>query len=230
MTEYVRLMHHYMSTGGFGTFPPPMYDLPFYPHHPGFGAEACQNMNFNSSTPTYSSLTAGHMSFPPSMSAVHSIPNAPAVSSPWQQGSMEASIHAPSTIDAQFFDANSAPSISSTNKEILSLKTEESAPSPIVDSPGDGKEEDTPTLSPSSYFWQELVLPGCNDATGTCQCGDGCECVGCLTHGGHNGVPLEAAQTAEQDTFPGFAPATNDDLNGNGSNQFLSAAFSEAPT
>jgi hypothetical protein len=51
-------------------------------------------------------------------------------------------------------------------------------------------EATTPTLSPSSYHLQTLVLPGCNDVTGTCQCGDGCACVGCLTHGGHNGVPL----------------------------------------
>lgn len=49
---------------------------------------------------------------------------------------------------------------------------------------------DTPTLSPSSFFWQQVELPGCDDASGACRCGDGCQCVGCLTHGGHDGVPL----------------------------------------
>lgn len=50
-----------------------------------------------------------------------------------------------------------------------------------------------------------MVLPGCNDATGTCQCGDGCECVGCLTHGGHNGIALEAPSMSEHEAFPDFA-------------------------
>lgn len=45
--------------------------------------------------------------------------------------------------------------------------------------------EDTSTLSPSSFFLQSYTLPGCDDATGTCQCGDGCTCTGCLTHTGH---------------------------------------------
>ncbi|KAJ9638809.1 hypothetical protein H2199_006669 [Coniosporium tulheliwenetii] len=51
-------------------------------------------------------------------------------------------------------------------------------------------------LSPTSFFFNELVL-GCSDATGLCQCGDGCTCVGCLTHGGHNGVPLESPSAFE---------------------------------
>lgn len=49
-----------------------------------------------------------------------------------------------------------------------------------------------------------MVLPGCNDATGTCQCGDGCECVGCLTHGGHNGIALETPGMTEHEAFPAF--------------------------
>lgn len=75
---------------------------------------------------------------------------------------------------------------------------------PVANSPGDGNEEETATLSPSSFFWNQMVLPNCSDATGTCQCGDGCECVGCLTHGGHNGVPFETPTIQEQDTFPDF--------------------------
>ena len=110
----------------------------------------------------------------------------------------------------------------------MEIKPEYPALSPIVaDSPNDGKDEDTPTLSPSSYLWSELVLPGCNDATGTCQCGDGCECVGCLTHGGHNGVPLTSASVGEQESFDGFM--TNNDLCGSDSNMIVDT-FSEAPT
>lgn len=45
--------------------------------------------------------------------------------------------------------------------------------------------EETPTLSPSSFFMQSYTLPGCDDNTGTCHCGEGCQCVGCLTHSGH---------------------------------------------
>ncbi|KAK7622213.1 hypothetical protein IWX48DRAFT_627376 [Phyllosticta citricarpa] len=55
---------------------------------------------------------------------------------------------------------------------------------------------DTPVLSPSSFFWQQLELPRCSDYTGACRCGDGCQCVGCLTHGGHDGLAL--GQTAEE--------------------------------
>ncbi|KAJ5915694.1 hypothetical protein N7466_011627 [Penicillium verhagenii] len=31
-------------------------------------------------------------------------------------------------------------------------------------------------------------VPACSNTTGICRCGDGCECFGCLTHGGHNGI------------------------------------------
>lgn len=51
---------------------------------------------------------------------------------------------------------------------------------------------ETPTLSPSAFFLQSYTLPGCDDATGTCQCGDGCTCVGCLTHTGHQRAQQEA--------------------------------------
>lgn len=47
----------------------------------------------------------------------------------------------------------------------------------------------------SEYYTLEypVGIPGsCSDVTGSCQCGSDCSCVGCLTHSGHNGVPLEA--------------------------------------
>ncbi|KAF2140613.1 uncharacterized protein K452DRAFT_48983 [Aplosporella prunicola CBS 121167] len=72
--------------------------------------------------------------------------------------------------------------------------------------------DDTPILSPSSFFLQQLELPGCDDLTGACRCGDGCQCVGCLTHGGHDGVPLERpsstrAAHSSGAAGTGFAPA-----------------------
>jgi hypothetical protein len=56
------------------------------------------------------------------------------------------------------------------------------APQYDADSPLD---EDASTLSPSSFLLQHFTVPGCDDITGTCQCGEGCECPGCLTHSGH---------------------------------------------
>lgn len=45
--------------------------------------------------------------------------------------------------------------------------------------------DDTSTLSPSSFLLQQFTLPDCSDLSGTCQCGEGCTCPGCLTHRGH---------------------------------------------
>ena len=63
-------------------------------------------------------------------------------------------------------------------------------------------------MHPSEYYTLEypVGLPSaCSDVTGSCQCGNDCSCVGCLTHSGHNGVSLEApisepsvAHTSEQ--------------------------------
>ena len=46
----------------------------------------------------------------------------------------------------------------------------------------------------SEYYTLEYPVrfqPACSDVTGSCQCGSDCQCVGCLTHNGHNGVSLE---------------------------------------
>ncbi|KAJ5682489.1 hypothetical protein N7462_005654 [Penicillium macrosclerotiorum] len=50
-------------------------------------------------------------------------------------------------------------------------------------------------MHPSEYYTLEypVGLPSaCSNVTGSCQCGNDCSCVGCLTHSGHNGVPLDA--------------------------------------
>ncbi|KAF2834234.1 hypothetical protein M501DRAFT_1001392, partial [Patellaria atrata CBS 101060] len=49
----------------------------------------------------------------------------------------------------------------------------------LINSP----EEDT-NLSPTSYLFQAVELPACNDANGICQCGEECNCADCRVHGG----------------------------------------------
>ncbi|PLB43532.1 hypothetical protein P170DRAFT_54912 [Aspergillus steynii IBT 23096] len=54
-------------------------------------------------------------------------------------------------------------------------------------------------MEPSEYYTLEypVGLPsGCSDVTGSCQCGNDCCCVGCLTHSGHDGFSLEATTAA----------------------------------
>lgn len=66
-------------------------------------------------------------------------------------------------------------------------------PSPLRRAGTDGSSnnnsnnEDSICLSPSAFQLQQFVIPGCSDMTGACLCGDGCTCIGCLTHNGHNG-------------------------------------------
>jgi hypothetical protein len=198
MMEYVRLMAQFQYTGGFGSMPPPLYDMPTYPHHPGYGAEAFQSMNFNAMSPGFSTSTPTQMSFPTGMS-MPSMSNTPLpISSTWHQPP----VPAPSTPQPQFYEPSSYITPTPVIDHPLTLKTEEPVASPPADSPVDSQEEEATTLSPTSYFWNTMVLPNCSDATGTCQCGDGCECVGCLTHGGHNGVTLATTALAD---FPDFS-------------------------
>ena len=46
-------------------------------------------------------------------------------------------------------------------------------------------------LPTSAFYLQQFEIPGCTDATGACLCGDGCACIGCLTHSGHDGVAVD---------------------------------------
>ncbi len=53
----------------------------------------------------------------------------------------------------------------------------------------------SPTVSTSnkdsdnSFQTMEFsVRPWCHNESGTCMCGDDCDCLGCVTHSGHNGV------------------------------------------
>ncbi|KAF1945902.1 hypothetical protein EJ02DRAFT_13142 [Clathrospora elynae] len=199
MMEYVRAMARYQHTGDFGGMAPPLYDMPTYPHQPGFGAEAAQPMNFNYIQQGMPTLSQTAMNFQASldMSALSNVSTA--MPGSWQQPPYSDPINFTMPTPAQ----NHLPS-----------KLEHYEATPAADSPGDGKEEETPTLSPSSYFWNEMSLPGCSDATGTCQCGEGCACVGCITHGGHTGVHLESPATTENNAFPDFSADAGLNLDG----------------
>ncbi|KAI2790775.1 hypothetical protein POX_c03624 [Penicillium oxalicum] len=67
-----------------------------------------------------------------------------------------------------------------------------------------------PLMHPAEYYTIEYpvgIPSACSDITGSCQCGNDCSCVGCLTHSGHNGVALEPPVTthpnasSEQNSF-----------------------------
>ena len=52
-----------------------------------------------------------------------------------------------------------------------------------------------PAISSSGYLTMEYEFASmpyerCTDSTGTCRCRDDCDCVGCLTHSGHDGETL----------------------------------------
>lgn len=54
-------------------------------------------------------------------------------------------------------------------------------------------------MQPSEYYEIEysVGLSLCSNVSGTCQCGNDCNCVGCLTHDGHNGVALQPSPSEQ---------------------------------
>ena len=55
------------------------------------------------------------------------------------------------------------------------------------------EEASLPPVSFDDYYMYEYLVPDFNTCTapaGSCQCGNDCACVGCLTHTGHDGVWL----------------------------------------
>lgn len=54
---------------------------------------------------------------------------------------------------------------------------------------------DPSSSSPFPYLFSSTTnnaAQDCSNTHGTCLCGDDCDCVGCLTHDGHNGISIEA--------------------------------------
>ncbi|PGH28858.1 hypothetical protein GX50_08398 [[Emmonsia] crescens] len=74
-----------------------------------------------------------------------------------------------------------------------------SATAPAVYDPNQGQM----LMQPAAYYELEYpvgLLDPCTNMTGTCQCGVNCSCVGCLTHNGHDGIPLELSPTQDNQT------------------------------
>lgn len=72
-------------------------------------------------------------------------------------------------------------------------------------------------MEPSQYYTLEysVGMPNpCSNATGSCQCGNDCSCVGCLTHSGHNGFDLGpvSAEPSGFYTSGSLAKQTSPDL------------------
>lgn len=209
MMEYVRLMAQFQYTGGFGTMSPPLYDMPTYPHHPGFGAEANQPVNYPAISQTMAAPTPTRMNYPPNVE-MSILPHAAIpYSGPWQRPPVLVT----AMQGSRYLEPGSY-TLASPMEGQTPQKVEEGRTTPIAESPSDGsREDDTSTLSPSSYFWNQMTLPSCSDATGTCQCSDGCACMGCLTHGGHNGLHLDEPIMNEHDNFPEYTADPNLNLN-----------------
>lgn len=90
---------------------------------------------------------------------------------------------------------NSSPSRNGLNQEEHSAH--QLSPSPSQDDENGvggtpGGTDNGGELSPSGFFYVDYPFGTCAQTETGCKCGEGCTCVGCLTHGGHDGVVLEA--------------------------------------
>ena len=90
-------------------------------------------------------------------------------------------------------------SISTPNVQQPALNSNSLPPwSPPPDNGNGPVGEQVPFLS-SAYYTMEIPMDppaphaSCTDVSGSCQCGDDCACIGCLTHTGHNGIPLDVS-------------------------------------
>ena len=84
------------------------------------------------------------------------------------------------------FDPYSGPSHTPSNAGFTGAY---SSPVPV------GQSLNEQLMHTSEYYTLEYpvgIPSACSDVTGSCQCGNDCSCVGCLTHSGHNGMSLEA--------------------------------------
>ena len=70
-----------------------------------------------------------------------------------------------------------APSFSNGTYETLLIESVQQAPQSAISS----------GYLTMEYEYDPIGMRECTDSTGTCQCGAGSRCVGCLTHSGHDG-------------------------------------------
>ncbi|KAH7563702.1 hypothetical protein J3E72DRAFT_204937 [Bipolaris maydis] len=200
MMEYVRVMAHLQFTGRFGGMIPPPYDTPTYLHGTRYGAELGQIISLDSISEGMVTPNQTQMSSRTSLD-LQTKPNEPMrIPEDWQQSL--ATIHNP--YQTSFLRNTDYIDSTTINEHHAPLKTEDTTDTSAGDSPSNNKHEDRPTLPPLSFFWNEMTFPGCSDASGTYQCGDGCLCMGCLTYGRNNGDHFEDISDMEQTNFPDF--------------------------
>ncbi|KAI9880535.1 MAG: hypothetical protein M1830_002575 [Pleopsidium flavum] len=105
-------------------------------------------------------------------------------------------IHNVMPVTSQCFNGNLVTNPSSSEVNTMQTATpsfSQSTWSPTGSNGPDGQQ--VPFLS-SAYYTMEIPMDSsgpkasCTDVSGSCQCGDECACIGCLTHSGHNGIPL----------------------------------------
>ncbi|OCL06787.1 hypothetical protein AOQ84DRAFT_70910 [Glonium stellatum] len=226
MTHYLREMSDFMRNGG--THVSSAFNVPTYPHQPAYPFQHQQNFayNPNSQSLEFPRLPSPSLQYQVDMHSLMTLPQQSNTDTYWPQGGMRTPVQETPTTEFEQF--NSSAQDRTTEPRMPGEGKTAHSPS-FVESPDNQDNDETPTLSPSSFFLQTLVLPGCNDATGTCQCGDGCECVGCLTHGGHNGISLDNPIPSEQNGYTEFVGGPN--LNGNHTerDQYIQS-FTDAPT
>jgi hypothetical protein len=188
MMKYIGSMHQYQVTGTFGGAPAPTYDLPSHARQSELLHGSPQNAEFGQNREQYSSFPVGSIYQMELDNAFNEQANATPV---WSSG----------TVRPPFND-----SLAGETPRRHSLMTENTSmainPSTSSDSPDeDNDNENAPILSPSGYVLEQVTLGGCMDPNGTCFCGDGCMCLGCSFHHGHNGVPLPSPTTAPPDPY-----------------------------
>ncbi|KAF2816850.1 uncharacterized protein BDZ99DRAFT_3147 [Mytilinidion resinicola] len=224
-TAYLLDMDNFMRNGGSGS----LYALPAYPHQPLPVSQQHYGFAY------YAPAQGMNMSRPHQTMPFQYNPNQVSESylqgpdHTWPQSGLRMPVH--STVPTEFeqFNVNGSRDDQSQTPRPSTAKGDNTSNSPAYqDSPGD--QDNEPTLSPSTFFLQTLVLPGCNDVTGTCQCGDGCNCVGCLTHGGHDGIPLVPPSNLASPDFDAFIANTNGIAGLADQESFFASPFTEAPS
>lgn len=84
-------------------------------------------------------------------------------------------------------DAQSAltgPSYATDSTQLLTSILD-AEPATNHEYPSTDEDDHESILSSSGFQIEHLQMPGCNDITGSCLCGDGCACPGCVIHSGH---------------------------------------------
>jgi hypothetical protein len=202
MREYVRGMTMYQTPNLH------LNNFTAYGSHPGVGAGLPQSLGFHAQPNNYNAFAHGQVPFTTNMDAsVNSYNYQPSGMDPWQHATAQPGVNSYWTSEPHLFTALDEPQSS-----LQEIKTEDIAVNGATGS-ADSPESDGIVLSPSLFFAQEVVLPGCCDPEGICRCGPDCECDGCVIHSRKQGVSGHAPSSADRShhgDIPSEAPTTAD--------------------